>query len=68
MQFKDGTKLEERVLDPKGEGENPMTDDDLTHKFMSNCRPLLGEQKCARVLQTVWSLGRSADLKELYLW
>jgi 2-methylcitrate dehydratase PrpD len=68
MQFKDGTKLEERVLDPKGEGENPMTDDDLTHKFTSNCRPILGEQKCARVLQTVWSLGRSADLKELYLW
>ncbi len=68
VQFKDGTKLEERVLDPKGEGENPMTDDDLTHKFMSNCRPLLGEPKCARVLQTVWSLGRSADLKELYLW
>ncbi|MDH3289141.1 MAG: MmgE/PrpD family protein [Betaproteobacteria bacterium] len=68
VHFKDGTKLEERVLDPKGEGENPMTDDDLTHKFMSNCRPILGEQKCARVLQTIWSRERSAELKELYRW
>ncbi len=68
VQFRDGSQLEERVLDPRGEGENPMSDDDLAHKFMSNCRPVLGEAKCARVLETVWSLGRSAELKELYLW
>jgi hypothetical protein len=41
---------------------------DHAHKFMSNCRPILGDQKCARVLQTVWLLGRSGDLKELYIW
>ena len=68
VQLKDGSKLEERVLDPRGEGENPMTDDDLTHKFVSNCRPILGDPKCARVLETVWSLGRTANLTELYLW
>lgn len=68
VQLKNGAKLEERVLDPRGEGENPMTDDDLTHKFVSNCRPILGDPKCARVLETVWSLGRTAKLTELYLW
>ena len=68
VHLNDGTTLEERVLDPRGEGENPMSDDELTHKFLSNCCPILGEPKCARVLETVWSLDRSAKLAELYSW
>jgi len=68
VHLNDGTTLEERVLDPRGEGENPMSDDELTHKFLSNCGPILGEPKCARVLETVWSLGRATALTELYRW
>lgn len=68
VRLKDGTVLEARVLDPRGEGENPLSDDELTHKFLSNCRPILGEPKSQRVLETVWTMGRSAELKELYRW
>ena len=45
-----------------------MSDEELAHKFLSNCGPILGEPKCARVLETVWSLDRSAKLGELYCW
>lgn len=68
VRLKDGTMLEGRVLDPRGEGENPMSDDELTHKFLSNCRPVLGEPKCSQVLEAIWSLGRSSELQALYRW
>ena len=68
VHLNDGTMLEERVLDPRGEGVNPLSDDELTHKFLSNCGPILGESKCKRVLETVWSLDRASELAELYRW
>jgi len=68
VHLNDGTTLEERVLDPRGEGENPLSDDELTHKFLSNCGPVLGEPKCARVLETTWSLSHTTALTELYSW
>lgn len=64
----DGTTLEERVLDPKGEGENPMSDEDLGHKFRSNCEPVVGAEKCRRVLDTVWGIDGARDLGELTAW
>ncbi|MBI3067356.1 MAG: MmgE/PrpD family protein, partial [Betaproteobacteria bacterium] len=64
----DGTTLEERVLDPKGEGENPMSDEDLGHKFRSNCEPVVGAEKCRRVLDTVWGIDGTRDLGELTAW
>jgi len=66
--FADGTHMEERVLDPKGEGENPMTDDDLTHKLRSNCTPIVGAEKTERVLAAAWSLGRDGDIGEFFRW
>src|SRR5262249_44086625 len=41
--LQNGQSFERRVLDPKGEAENPMTDDDLMHKFRSNCEPIVGK-------------------------
>lgn len=68
LRLKDGTVLEERVLDPRGEGDNPLSDSELTHKFLSNCAPILGKPKCERVLETVWSMDHSTSLTELYRW
>jgi 2-methylcitrate dehydratase PrpD len=59
---------EQRVLDPKGEAENPMTDEDLTHKFLSNCEVIVGKDKCAHVLELVWSIEKAQGLEELYRW
>jgi 2-methylcitrate dehydratase PrpD len=66
--LKDGQSFEQRVLDPRGEVENPMTDEDLAHKFRSNCEPMVGREKCDRVLALVWSIEKSANLNELYQW
>ena len=43
--LKGGKKVSARVLDPKGEGENPMSDADLERKFAANCEPLIGKQR-----------------------
>ncbi|MEI8035710.1 MAG: hypothetical protein WCH96_09565, partial [Betaproteobacteria bacterium] len=57
-----------RVLDPKGEVENPMTDQDLEHKFRSNCEPMIGKAKCDRVLALLWSIEKASSLNELFHW
>jgi 2-methylcitrate dehydratase PrpD len=64
----DGRALEARVLDPKGEGENPMSDADLEQKFTVNCTPLLGAEKCKRLLAAVWQFEAAKDAGELYNW
>jgi 2-methylcitrate dehydratase PrpD len=66
--LKDGQSFERRVLNPKGEVENPMTDEDLAYKFRSNCEPMVGKAKCERVLDLVWSVERAASLDELFNW
>ncbi|HUF79833.1 MAG TPA: MmgE/PrpD family protein [Burkholderiales bacterium] len=63
--LRDGRTLAARVLDPRGEGENPMSDADIERKFMANCAPLLGEQRCEAVLQAVWRFDEARDLREL---
>ena len=59
IRLADGRKLAARVLDPRGEGENPMSDGDLARKFSANCVPLLGELKSESLLQTIWQIGRA---------
>jgi len=68
IELRDGRVLEERVLDPKGEGENPMTDDDLATKFSSNCAPLIGEARSSKLLDLVMNLKTGSPLAELYRW
>lgn len=68
IDLKDGRTFEKRVLDPKGEGENPMTDDDLKRKFRVNCEPVIGKAKCERLLELVWGFDTASKLDELYNW
>jgi 2-methylcitrate dehydratase PrpD len=64
----DGRVLEERVLDPKGEGENPMSDDDLLRKFTGNCEAMIGADKVRAVLGAVQGLDRGSSLDAFYHW
>jgi 2-methylcitrate dehydratase PrpD len=66
--MKDGTRLTERVLDPKGEGENLMSDADLERKFVSNCEPIVGKDKGRRLLDAVWAFDRLDNLALFYRW
>ncbi len=63
--LKDGRKLAARVLDPKGEGENPMSDDDLVRKFAANCVPVLGSIKSEALLATVWRFDETREIGTL---
>jgi 2-methylcitrate dehydratase PrpD len=60
-----GRMLAARVLDPRGEGENPMSDADLERKFMANCEPVIGQQRCGAILETVWKFDKSEDARKL---
>lgn len=63
--FKDGRKLSARVVDPKGEGENPMSDADLERKLLVNCEPLIGAVKCQSLIDEVWQFDRAASTDPL---
>jgi 2-methylcitrate dehydratase PrpD len=66
--MKDGSRLTERVLDPKGEGENLMSDADLERKFLSNCETIVGTDKCRHLLEAVWGFDRLDDLAVFFRW
>jgi 2-methylcitrate dehydratase PrpD len=66
IELRDGRSLERRVLDPRGEGENPMSDDDLRRKFTVNCEPVIGRAKCDRLREVIWNLDTSADVQALF--
>lgn len=60
-----GRKLAARVLDPRGEGENPMTDADLERKLMANCGPLVGKERCGALLEAVWRFDEAREVGAL---
>jgi 2-methylcitrate dehydratase PrpD len=68
IELNDWRSFEKRVLDPKGEGENPMSDVDLQRKFTVNCEPVVGKAKCERLREVIWSFDRQPDVQELYRW
>lgn len=63
-----GSTLERRVLRPKGEKDNPMSDADLAHKFRSNCEPLLGVARTDALLDAVRDFDRLPDASILFQW
>jgi 2-methylcitrate dehydratase PrpD len=62
----DGRSLEQRVLDPKGEGVNPMSDEDLKRKFFVNCEPVIGKEECERLLDAIWNFDSISGVAELF--
>jgi 2-methylcitrate dehydratase PrpD len=63
--LRDGRKLAARVVDPKGEGGNAMSDADLERKFKVNCEPLLGRERCSAVREAVWRFDETGNLLHL---
>lgn len=68
IELNDGRRLDARVLDPKGEGENPMSDADLEGKFKVNCEPVIGSAKCRALAEAVWQFDSAGDLGALMGW
>lgn len=57
----DGRVFERRVMDPKGEGQNPLSDGDMEAKFRANCSPILGTDGAERTLDLMWNFHRQPD-------
>lgn len=52
--MKDGTTLSHRVDYPKGEPENPLTDEELEAKFMSLAKASgISDSNCKQIIQTI---------------
>lgn len=61
----DGQEFVEQVEQPYGEPDNPMTDDDLDHKFRRLVMPILGEARTDAIASAAWTLEDAAHLFEL---
>jgi hypothetical protein len=42
-----------------------MSDADLERKCTANCTPVIGKEKCAAVLETIWRFEQAPDLEKL---
>lgn len=66
--LRDGRALEKRVIHPKGEKANPMTDRDLEEKLIANCEPLIGRARCDALLGQVWGFDKLESAADFYRW
>ena len=57
----DGTKLVEEVAFPPGHDKNPLTDDQLAHKFHGLVDPVLGRERAQAIWDRVIASGKRPD-------
>lgn len=51
----DGTTLQCRIRDPRGEAENPLSREELSRKFLENVGPVLGQAPAEDMLADIWA-------------
>jgi 2-methylcitrate dehydratase PrpD len=61
----DGTRLTERVEAVRGTPRNPMSRAEVTDKARDLVAPVLGAEKSARLIETVFALETVADMRTL---
>ena len=61
LQLNDGRTLERRVLDPRGEGDKPLTDDDLSRKFLDAAIVALPPGRGEKLLEMLWAADANSD-------
>ena len=61
----DGRRLEKRVQYSKGHPKNPLSNDELTAKFMDSVAPQLGSDRAKQIADTVWNIERASDASSL---
>ena len=61
----DGTQLSERVEHVRGTPENPMTRDEVVAKACELMTPVLGAEKCSRLIERALALATVKDIREL---
>jgi 2-methylcitrate dehydratase PrpD len=61
----DGARLTERVEHVRGTPENPMTRDEVVAKARELMTPVLGTEKCSKLIDRVLALDTVKDIREL---
>jgi 2-methylcitrate dehydratase PrpD len=61
----DGTRLTEQNDTVRGTPENPMSRDEIVDKARDLISPVLGAEKCSRLIDTVLALDRLATIRDL---
>ncbi|MCB1546261.1 MAG: MmgE/PrpD family protein [Hyphomicrobiaceae bacterium] len=56
----DGRRLERRQLTRKGDPDAPLSDEEVSAKFLELAAPVIGEAEAARLLERLWSLDGEA--------
>jgi 2-methylcitrate dehydratase PrpD len=61
----DGRRIEKHVAHSIGSLERPMTDDDLSAKFLDLAEAVIGRDPARRALESAWAVERAEDLAPL---
>ena len=61
----DGRTLSAEQGDPKGHARNPMSDDELAHKFREYADGVLPSAQVEAALDRLWSLDDEPDVRAL---
>ena len=61
----DGTQFSDRVEDVRGTVENPMSREEVVDKVRDLIAPVIGLPNCNKLIETVLSLEKVKDLREL---
>jgi 2-methylcitrate dehydratase len=62
----DGCEHSVTVVDPLGQPDNPMQDQDFEEKFKGLAEPWLGPERCRNVLDALWRVHEAADVGALF--
>ena len=65
LKLKDGTEYSHTISLPKGEPENPLTDDELSDKFRVCASLVLNTKDIEKALELVWHWEELKDITEL---
>ncbi|EME84353.1 uncharacterized protein MYCFIDRAFT_152572 [Pseudocercospora fijiensis CIRAD86] len=65
VQLRDGSELEKFVEHAVGSLNVPMTDEQLTEKFVDQCSLVLGRDGATRASALAWSIGDAPDSREV---
>jgi 2-methylcitrate dehydratase PrpD len=63
--FSDGTTVTERNDTVRGSPENPMTSEEVTAKARDLIAPVLGSEKCAKLVDKIFALEDVRNIAEL---
>jgi 2-methylcitrate dehydratase len=63
--LRNGHRLIREVEFPRGHAHNPMTDEEVEHKFRSTVEPHYGKDRADQILAACWRLDELKDLGEL---